>query len=70
MKTDKTPAVVERIVNDIDEIVKLVRFPGWQETNAGEREVQKALRKALLKYKLHKDQVLFDRAYAYIKEYY
>ena len=25
---------------------------------------------ALLKYKLHTDQVLFDRAYAYIKEYY
>ena len=23
------------------------------------------LRKALLKYKLHKDQVFFDRAYAY-----
>ncbi len=70
MKTDQTPAVVERIVNDIDEIVKVVRFPGWQETTGGEREVQKALRKALLKYKLHKDQALFDRAYAYIKEYY
>jgi type I restriction enzyme R subunit len=28
------------------------------------------LRKALLKYQLHKDQVLFDRAYGYIKEYY
>jgi len=70
MKTDKTPAVVERIVNDIDGIVKVVRFPGWQNTIGGEREVQKALRKALLKYKLHKDQVLFERAYAYIKEYY
>lgn len=34
------------------------------------REVQKSLRKALLKYQLHKDQALFDRAYAYIKEYY
>ena len=33
-------------------------------------EVQKSLRKALLKYKLYKDQVLFVRAYAYIKEYY
>ena len=38
--------------------------------DAGEREVQKSLRQALLKYKLHKDQALFDRAYAYIKEYY
>ncbi|MDX1699060.1 MAG: HsdR family type I site-specific deoxyribonuclease [Melioribacteraceae bacterium] len=70
ISTDETPAVVERIVEDIDAIVRVVRFPGWQKTNQGEREVQKSLRKALLKYKLHKDQVLFDRAYAYIKEYY
>ncbi len=70
LKTDETPAVVERIVNDIAAIVRVVSFPGWQQTNAGEREVQKSLRKQLLKYKLHKDQVLFDRAYAYIKEYY
>ena len=70
MKTDKTPAVVERIVTDIDSIVRVVRFPGWQKTTSGEREVQKSLRKALLKYKLHKDQTLFDQAYAYIKEYY
>jgi type I restriction enzyme R subunit len=70
IRTDETPAVVERIVEDIDAIVRVVRFPGWQKTNQGEREVQKSLRKALLKYKLHKDQVLFDRAYAYIKEYY
>jgi type I restriction enzyme R subunit len=70
LKTDQTPAVVERIVTDIDAIVRVVRFPGWQQSNAGEREVQQALRKSLLKYKLHKDQVLFDRAYAYIKEYY
>jgi type I restriction enzyme, R subunit len=70
LKTDQTPAVVERIVNDIDAIVRVVRFPGWQSTVSGEREVQKSLRKALLKYTLHKDQDLFDRAYAYIKEYY
>ena len=70
LKTDQTPAVVERIVADIDSIVRVVRFPGWQQSNQGEREVQQSLRKALLKYKLHKDQVLFDRAYAYIKEYY
>lgn len=69
-KTNQTPAVVERIVSDIDNIVKVVRFPGWQNTSSGEREVQKSLRKTLLKYKLHKDQALFDRAYGYIKEYY
>lgn len=70
LKTDETPAVVERIVTDIDAIVRVISFPGWQKTSSGEREVQKSLRKALLKYKLHKDQMLFERAYAYIKEYY
>lgn len=70
LKTEQTPAVVERIVNDIDAIVRIVRFPGWQKTTSGEREVQQSLRKALLKYQLHKDQVLFDRAYGYVKEYY
>ena len=69
-RTADTPVVVERIVNDIDEIVRIVRFPGWQQTIAGEREVKRALRKTLWKYKLHQDQDLFDRAYAYIREYY
>lgn len=70
LKTDQTPAVVERIVTDIDAIVRVVRFPGWQNSNSGEREVQSSLRKILwAKYKI-KDQVLFDRAYGYIKEYY
>lgn len=70
LKTEQTPAVVERIVLDIDAIVRQVRFPGWQKTASGEREVQQALRKSLLKYKLHKDHILFERAYEYIKEYY
>ena len=52
--------MVERIVNDIDEIVRHVRFEGWQTTHAGEREVKKALRKTLFKYRLHQDQELFD----------
>ena len=70
VKTGKTPMVVERIVTDIDEIVRLVRFPGWQSTKAGEREVQKALRKVIyVKYKI-KDQDLFDKAYGYIRQYY
>ncbi len=69
-KSGDTPVVVERIVTDIDEIVRMVRFPGWQDTHAGEREVQKALRKVIyVKYKI-KDQDLFDRAYGYIRQYY
>jgi len=69
-KNDETPAMIQRIVDDIDEIVRLVRFDGWQNTHAGEREVQKALRQVLyIKYKI-KDQDLFDRAYGYICQYY
>ncbi|MBR9802640.1 type I restriction endonuclease subunit R [bacterium] len=69
-KTESTPVIVERIVNEIDEIVRLVRFPGWQSTSAGEREVQKALRHLLyVKYQL-RDEELFDRAYGYIRQYY
>jgi hypothetical protein len=40
VKTPETPIIVERVVTDIDEIVRLVRFPGWQGTLAGEREVK------------------------------
>lgn len=69
-KNKNTHIIVERIVTDIDDIVKKVRFPDWQQTSQGERLVQKELRKALLKYKLHTDQDLFDRAYAYIRQYY
>jgi type I restriction enzyme R subunit len=69
-KTKNTHIIVERIVADIDDIVKKVRFPDWQHTSQGERLVQKELRRTLLKYKLHTDQELFDKAYAYIKQYY
>jgi type I restriction enzyme R subunit len=69
-KNEKTPILVERVVNDIDEIVRYVRFDGWQSTHAGEREVKVALRKTLFKYKLHQEQELFDRAYGYIRQYY
>ena len=70
IKSKHTHVIVERIVGDIDAIVKQVRFDGWQNTAQGEREVKQALRRALLKYKLHTDQDLFDKAYGYIREYY
>jgi hypothetical protein len=70
VKSGETPVVVERLVTDIDEIVRLVRFPGWQNTKTGVREVQKALRKVIyVKYQI-KDQDLFDKAYGYIEQYY
>ena len=70
IKTINTPVIVERIVKDIDDIVKIVRFDGWQTTVAGKREVKKALRSVVsVKYKI-KDQELFDKAYSYIEQYY
>lgn len=65
-----TPIIVERIVNDIDGIVKIVRFYGWQNTTTGQQEVKRALRSVVwVKYKL-KDKDVFDKAYQYIEEYY
>ncbi len=64
-RNDRTPIIVERVVNHIDEIVRHVRFAGWQTTRAGEREVKQALRKTLFRYRLHQDGELFDRAYGY-----
>ena len=69
-KNGDTPIMVRRVVDDIDEIVRAVRFDGWQATHAGEREVKKALRQTLFKYKLHQDAELFARAYGYIREHY
>jgi type I restriction enzyme R subunit len=47
-----------------------VRFPGWQETAAGDREVRKALRQTLwVKYQL-RDEDAYQKAYEYIREYY
>ncbi len=70
VKSVKTPIIVERIVTDIDEIVRQVRFLDWQNTRKGERDVQRALRKVIyMKYQI-KDQDLFDKAFGYIQQYY
>lgn len=70
VKNDNTPVIVERIVADIDDIVKIVRFDGWQNTNTGRQEVKKALRSVVwVKYKI-KDKEVFDKAYGYIEQYY
>lgn len=70
VRTLETPKIVETLVNKIDSIVRVVRFPGWQTTSEGEREVRKVLRRTLLDVKLHRDTELFDKAYGYIKQYY
>lgn len=41
VRNDNTPVIVERIVADIDGIVRVVRFPGWQNTSTGRKEVSK-----------------------------
>ncbi|MEH7312277.1 type I restriction endonuclease subunit R [Priestia megaterium] len=70
VKNEATPIIVERIVNDIDDIVKIVRFPDWQSTTTGKQEVKKALRSVVwVKYKI-KDKGLFDKAYSYVEIYY
>lgn len=70
VKTEKTPKIVENIVNDIDKIVNAKRFDLWQNTTKGQRLIRQALRKTLLKYKLHRDDDLFEKAYKYIEQYY
>ena len=75
LKNNKTPVIVERIVTDIDNIVKIVRFDnpsvfGWQKTTTGKNAVKKALRSVVwIKYKI-KDKEVFDKAYSYIEQYY
>ncbi|MFD1734989.1 type I restriction endonuclease subunit R [Bacillus salitolerans] len=70
VKNENTPIIVERIVADIDDIVKIVRFDGWQRTTAGKNEVKKALRSVIwIKYKI-KDKEVFDKSYSYIEQYY
>lgn len=70
VKNPNTPVIVERIVTDIDDIVKIIRFDGWQNTTGGRQEVKKALRSVVwVKYKI-KDKDVFDKAYSYIEQYY
>lgn len=70
VRNSKTPVVVERIVEDIDNIVKIVRFDGWQNTTTGQKEVRKSLRSIInVKYKI-KDNDVFEKAYSYIEQYY
>ncbi|HQZ33272.1 MAG TPA: HsdR family type I site-specific deoxyribonuclease [Ilumatobacteraceae bacterium] len=65
-----TPAMVGRVVADIDAIVKEVRFDGWAATQKGDRAVRRAVRSVLRKYQLHTHPELFDRAYEYIAVHY
>jgi len=69
-KSDETPVIVERVVDRIDEVVRAIRFKGWQATNEGDREVRQALRKTLyIQFKI-RDEDVFEKAVGYVREYY
>ena len=69
-RPDRTPQVIQDIVEQIDKIVKATRFKGWQNSNSGPREIQKALLLTLAQFGLGKDKELFSKAYGYIEEHY
>jgi type I restriction enzyme R subunit len=70
LKTDETPIIVENIVDRIDEVVRGVRFQGWQSTIRGDQEVRQALRRTLyVQFKI-RDNDVFEKALGYVREYY
>ncbi|WP_213016522.1 MULTISPECIES: hypothetical protein [unclassified Rhodococcus (in: high G+C Gram-positive bacteria)] len=70
LKTVGTPVIVENLVTRIDEVVRAVRFDGWQATIRGDQEVRRALRKTLyVQFKI-RDNDVFEKALGYIQEYY
>ncbi len=70
VRNDNTPVIVERIVNDIDGIVKIVRFPGWQNVSTGRKEISKNLRDVIMRKYRIKDTEVFNKAYGYVEQYY
>ena len=70
VRNESTPVIVERIVNDIDGIVKIVRFPGWQNVETGRREISRNLRDVVMRKYRIKDQDVFKKAYEYVAQYY
>lgn len=70
LKTDDTPIIVDNIVGRIDEVVRGVRFEGWQSTIRGDQEVRQALRRTLyVQFKI-RDNDVFEKALGYVREYY
>lgn len=70
IRNENTPVIVERIVNDIDGIVRIVRFPGWQNVATGRRDVSRNLRDVIMRKYRIKDQDVFNKAYSYVEQYY
>ena len=62
--------MIGKVVTEIDEIVKEVRFDGWAATQKGDRIVRREVRSTLKQFQIHNVPGLFDRAYEYIAEHY
>ncbi|MBS4943360.1 MAG: hypothetical protein KHZ52_08125 [Actinomyces graevenitzii] len=70
VRNGSTPIIVEKVVEEIDNVVRQVRFDGWQSTSEGDREVRRQLRLILVvKFKIKSTDV-FGKAHEYIREYY
>lgn len=70
LKGDETPIIVSNVVDRIDDVVRAVRFDGWQSTIAGDQEVRKALRQTLyVQFKI-RDNDVFEKSLGYVREYY
>lgn len=70
LKGEETPIIVSNVVDRIDEVVRGVRFEGWQSTIAGDQEVRKALRQTLyVQFKI-RDGDVYEKALGYVREYY
>ena len=70
IKNENTPIIVENIVNDIDQVVNKIRFPGWQDVPSGRKEVRRAILKIVrTKYRI-KDEEVLKKAYDYVEQYY
>ncbi|MBO7461343.1 MAG: HsdR family type I site-specific deoxyribonuclease, partial [Bacteroidales bacterium] len=72
VKSEETPIIVEKVVNDIDnEVVNIIRqFNDAFQSVTARREIKKKLRSILwIKYQI-KDNDVFEKAYGYIEMYY
>ena len=72
VKTENTPIIVERVVNDIDEnVTNIVRkFKDAFKSGEARKQIRQKLRAILwVKYSI-KDSDVFEKAYSYIEQYY
>ena len=70
VRNENTPVIVERIVSDIDGIVRIVRFEGWQNVSTGRKMISRNLRDVIMRKYRIKDTEVFNKAYSYVEQYY